>query len=277
MRAGLVAFSLWFAGAALAWPQAPLTPSQFRDRIVAAVQTIQPGVEFEATDELGGQLTLADKTTVQVAFANGYDAYLRTPSDLDMLVDRFARAAVGQIEWGHSADRIISVLRHEATVTDLRLPGGSPVPIVWRPFVGDLIEVLAFDSAETIAYASEEALRDIGLDASQAWVLAPVNLASRMGPLEGALLDEYPGLALISEPNGLAPSVLATPDFCTTSQGTRSVFVVVQRDAFLIAMKSDPVAVSNLRRLAGMLADTALSQSILECRDGRMQAHTSAR
>lgn len=251
--------------------QKPMSPSEFRDAAIAYLHSQAPEVEVVIEGELAVTVRRPvegdEPAEMQVNFDSGYREYLGNPDQLNDLLGRWSRLVLTPSqERGH--DRIISVLRHR-DMANVRL-GEGQVSIVWRPFAGDLIEILAFDSAEQIRYAIPTDFEEIDLTAEAAWALTPQNVRTRMGPLERESLT--PTMDLLSGANGITPSLLTVPDFCTAETAGK-LYLVADRNLIVIGDGRRDGERREFLRFAQSASNggDSLSATPLECRDGRLQ------
>lgn len=257
--------------------QSPLTPVQFRDATIAAVLELNPDIVVHVENDLSFTVRRPDGSEQQVNLDYGYQRYVADPSALEPILDRWSRLAAQGPEFAQMPERIVAILRPRQFVDDYqaaidRAPPEHRSRLVSRPFAGDLLEVLVFDSAETVEYVTERALRDIGVTPEQAWALAPQNLPQRIGEMH--ISDIGYGGALISSSNGLGPSALTMPEACSGPDALHYVFIVVERDAYLRIDRRGAIAQRGVSGFRDQLVreESILSGSMLECRNGRVQA-----
>ncbi len=281
MRRLLLALALAFLTWQPASAQQLMSPSEFRDAAIAMIRAADPRAEVEIRDELGVNVRRPHDTELPeffVNFDNAYREYQNDPAALADILQRWARFATGPPERNQMAERIVSVVRTRAMVEgyerELAARKSSDLPpslLIWRPFAGDLVEVLVFDGAETIQYANEDTLTEIGVTPERAWELAPINLPSRLGELEVGGVADADRLAFVTGGNGLAPSSLLGGGVCA-SASTPRLFLLVDRNGYIVAEQNDAVAVRQFRDLLDELRRSGESMSLtpLGCRDGRV-------
>lgn len=280
MRGLILALAL----AVIAWQPASaqqlLSPSDFRDAAIAMIRAAEPRAEVEVRDELGVNVRRPYDTEMPeffVNFDNAYREYQNNPDALAAILQRWARVATRPAEHNQMAERIVSVVRARALVDSAnRVVAGAregsdqaPSPLIWRPFAGDLVEIIAFDGADTIQYATEEALAGIGVTPERAWEMAPGNLPARLGELEIGGVEGGDRLAYVTGGNGLAPSTLT--NICVRST-TAMLFLLVDRNGYVVAERGDSVAMGQFRDLLDELrrSGDALSLTPLGCQQGRV-------
>lgn len=282
MRGLVMGVALACAAWAPAWGQALLTPSEFRDAALAIIRAEAPNAEIDLRGDLGLIIRNPANTAMPEGTVNldtGYAEYLRDPSALASIVDRWARFATQPPEASQRRDRVVAVLRSRAVLDGYVAAVAAsapqdPSPLVWRAFAGDLVEVLVFDGAETLQYATEASLAELGLEPAAAWALAPENLPSRLGPLQVGAVEGAGDLVYVTGGNGLAPSSLIDGRICSSQGAGDFVFLVVDRNGFVMADTGSPAARAQLMDLLKELQRTGASMSLtpLGCRDGRLDA-----
>jgi|GEM_PF-2999868 len=272
-----IALALTLTTIPSALAQAILPPAQFREAAIAMIRAEHPEITIEVRDELGLTLRAADGNESFINLDSGYAEYRANPEALSDILARWARISRGPPTDARHITRIVSVLRPMQTIEAYAagMPEtGQPIALVWRPFAGDIAEVLAFDSAEALEYVTEQALTDLGVTAQQAWGAAPVNLPNRLGALEVGSVEGAAHVAFVTGGNGLTPSVLIGRSLCDS--GVEQYFLVIDRNAFISVEKDDEVGVLQLcalmdeiRRSGGLYSNTPLT-----CRNGAMAAVT---
>ncbi len=280
LRYLLIALAVLFAGVTPASAQDLLSPSQFRDAGAARIREQAPDVRIENRDELGITVIRpgdAPGDGAQINFDNAYNLYREDPSQLAFLIDRWSRLAVDP-PMMRSVDRIVSILRPQAHIDSYnQVIANAPTPgrLITRPFAGDLHEVMVFDSAEAVAYATEDQIAELGLSLEEAWTLALVNIPTRMGAVEEARIEELPGIVMVGGGNGLAPSNLVGPGFCAGPQRANLVLVSDREGYFM----GEPQAADDFYGLADWLISRgeSASNTVMECREGRLAAVARAR
>jgi hypothetical protein len=278
MRFLFVTFVMLFtASAALA--QDVMTPAQFRDVYVERVTTAVPGATVTRSGDLS--LSIATPATgeagaMQINLDRAYSEYTAVPDQLDVIVGRWVRIATTPPESAQLPERIVSVVRtqeHVIGYTRALARDGVEPRLVWRPLVGDLVEMIAFDSPDSIQLGTEDSLRDLNITPEQAWALAPRNLPARLGALTHETVA--PGIVWVGGGNGLAPSVLTNAQWCAAPENANALYLVVDRDAFLMAER--PAGVEAITRARnGMVSEgSAFSSTLVLCEGGRLQAQTN--
>ncbi|WP_395647768.1 hypothetical protein [Terricaulis sp.] len=260
--------------------QPVLSPSQFRDAGIARLRQTDPTAQITTRDELGVTVDIPGdphRQGMQINFDNAYRLYLDDPSQLDALLTRWVGLAGANRDEAFQRDRIVAVVRPLSQVQSyndfLSQQPGEAMRLVSRPLAGDLHEVLVFDSADAVAYATAEKLEDLGVSIEEAWTLSRQNLPTRMGDLSVERFEN--GLLLVGGGNGLAPSSLLLAEFC---QGmfARNPVLVVDRDSYVMADAGVRGADDAFHAAArDIIADRqSMSATILVCQNGRLAAET---
>lgn len=248
-----------------AWAQPLLSREQFRDRVVEEARRTYPTATVAPVGELAFSAKgLPTGVDLNANLDNAYALYAADPETLADIVGRHVRAlAVTDEAVGDERSRVVAIIRHRDLLAAFR--GRDPV---WRPFVGDLVEIIAIDSAETIMIPPVNVLAGYGVTADEAWALAASNLRARLGPLRIGALEEGSTVVVVAADSGLAPSILSDPAFCTAGEPDRFYFLL-SREAFVSADSSLPGAEADFRRAVQELrrGQTA-SDTPFVCRGG---------
>jgi hypothetical protein len=273
--------------AVIAWQPASaqqlLSPSEFRDAAIAALQAADPQVRIQSSGELEVELTWPDgreRSGLRASLGHAYAQYRDNPSAQREIIDGWVQFVVRPSSASRTAENIIALLDARSTLerfadesarTRAR-SGRPPSPLLWRPFVGDLAEVLAFNGeGGDIQLILAETLSEIGLTAEQAWEAAPRNLRSRLGQLAVSGVPGADRLIYIGGGSGLAPSTLGSGAICS-GEAARLAFVVVDVGGYVAGSRDDAVAMSQMRALLDTLRRSGRSLSLtpLGCHNGRV-------
>src|SRR5262245_53563726 len=151
MRALAALLVAAWAMAGAAWAQSAVAPAAFRDAVIARIQQFDPDADVAVRGALSFEIEGDLEITVRLD--NAYAEYQRNPAEYAWFVDRYARFALApRGEAGNERQRIVTVLRPRAVAEELaRLEAGRsgpPSTFLWRPFAGDLVQVVVLDSAE---------------------------------------------------------------------------------------------------------------------------------
>jgi hypothetical protein len=280
MRVWAIALTLAFCLFQQAWAQQMLSTREFVDAAIAHIQQSHPQARFERRDELGLFVQNAVLPEATLNLHTAYDEYRANPSALTEILSRWTRIATLPPEDIEHPERLIVVLRPRAMIEQFARESAAirarnnrpPTELVWRPFVGDLVEVIIFDGEETQQIAMVETLAQLNLTPEAAWALAPNNLASRMGPVEPIGVNGAQHLVIIG--GSLASSAMLDPRFCATRQGPTFIFLLINPEAYVIANRSEPAAMREFwafrRQLIGDRA--TMSETPFACEEGRLQA-----
>lgn len=276
---GAIAFCCMLVlSAGLAFAQALLSPQQFRDAAIARLRTTEPTAEITPRDQLGITVDIPgdpDRQDIQINFDNAYAIYREDPSQLDFVLNRWVSLVSADRNEIFQRSRLVAVIRPISQVESynayLRQGSGPPLQVISRPFAGDLHEVLVFDSAEAVAYATADKLDELGITVADAWTLSRENIPTRMGDLTVERFDN--GILLVGGGNGLAPSSLLMSQFCQGSFA-RNPVLVVERETFIMADMNVRGAEGAFRGVARdiIAARDSISATILRCQNGRLVA-----
>lgn len=261
--------------------QQVLSPREFVDAAVAVIQLRAPDVQVQRRDDLSVELSgSADRPQHVMNFSNAYREYQNNPGAMTEIIDRWARLATQGPEESQMRERVVTVLRpramiaeFEAQVAAMERPADAPPSeLVWREFAGDLVEIVVFDGAETIQYAMVESLAAIDISPEMAWAIAPDNLPARLGDLEIGGLQGMQHLVYVTGGNGLAPSSLTGSRFCASPTGRNFIFLVVDRNAYLMADRTVPGALAEFRALYEQIVREggSMSTTPIACEGERM-------
>lgn len=274
MRFPLVFLTVALLSLSTAQAQTPISEEAFRDAVIAAVRQNAPDAQIDVDGPLVFRVRLADGQDATLNLDYGYERVLEDPALLESQIERWGRVGAGVREEGEGGrDRIVAVVRPQAAIASLAeafARAERPSQLLVRPLAGDLVEALVFDSTESVRYATNLDLAELGVSADEAWTLARVNLAPRLGPVTQEQLAE--GLTAISSGSGLAPSALTDPSFCRTEARAALHYLVPERELYLAADPRTGVSLAELRDRLLQTSSTD-SRTVLACRDGRLIDH----
>lgn len=248
-------------------------PAQFRDAVMAAIREHAPGAQVEARGDLALHVRTPSGEDRTMDVSRAYSEYTADPASHDQIIARWARVSSLSADDVQRTERIVSILRPRTMVEAQEravAQGGESARLVYRPFAGDLVEVLAFDSADALLMASRGALAELGLSEAQAWALAPNNLVQRAGRLELHPVRGQDTIAYVTGGNGLAPSALTDSELCAEQHAT--LYLVVDRNGYFMNDPDAPGAATAFRAFVRPIiaAGESMSSTILTCRNGRL-------
>jgi hypothetical protein len=255
-----------------------LSPRQFRDAGVALFRAADPDAQIALRDDMGINVRPDPQNPESeffVNFDNSYAEYRNFPEQMQEILERLVRVSA-IINSAPNRDRIVAVVRSRARVDGYRTVHAQldpPSEIVARPLVGDLYEVIVYDSAEAVQFASPSSLRDLGLTEEQAWEVARANIPARMGETVVSRFDGIPaGITWVAGGNGLAPSALLQADICAGTAG--DLLLAPGREGYWRADAKDAPALAFFTGFARHLITSGQSESssVLTCRDDRLTA-----
>ena len=249
--------------------EAEMSRKAFRELYIARVQTALPGTRFKRLDDETVEITLPGRQRDRASLKMGYIEYLRSPEDVDGVIERMiATLKQDESELAPRVERLVVILRTKDSRAEL---GPSQMDgLISRPFAGDLIQILAIDSAAAIQYADEGTLEALGLSEEQAWARGLANLPARMGRLDVGPLEEIKALTATSGESGLATSALLLPAACAPGMNGKPVLMLA-RHFFVQPTNEDGPTIAGFWRLARFEATSpeAFSRTVIACRDGR--------
>jgi hypothetical protein len=262
--------------------QKPLSRAEFRDAVIAVVRAEAPDAEIEVTGELSFHVTREDPAggdddvDLTTNLDRGYEEHTWDPSTLDEVASRWARFATGPLEDNRMPERLVGIMRTQAHVVgfqEFMANAEEPGVLVWRPIAGDVVEMMVFDSAESVQFTTEDALAELNVTPERAWAMTVENLPARLGAIESEALAE--GVELFSGGNGLAPSILLNPTLCAGEGNEWFSYLLVDRDAYVRGDRRVRGDVQIRAIRDGLVRDgDAFSATILVCAGGRLVEET---
>ncbi|HEX9370398.1 MAG TPA: DUF1444 family protein [Roseiflexaceae bacterium] len=138
----------------------PMGPEQFAAYIEKRLTLYD---EIEVIDRAGMELRVrASGADVTADLSNFYAAYARSPGQLDVVVQTFARAMLGiqpdrsASDFANLADRIYPMLKPLAMLVEVR-ERNLPM-LAYREFLADLMIAYVIDEEHSVSYINEEHL-----------------------------------------------------------------------------------------------------------------------
>ncbi|MFT4253496.1 MAG: hypothetical protein QM608_13535 [Caulobacter sp.] len=213
--------------------------SEFQLEMRAALLKVDPTLRIELVGEDSLQIHQAkaakDDKGTSLFLDNAYGRYRNTPEDLDKIVGQLARVmALGGKQAAFERDKLVVLIRPVEYLQ--AMPG---LELVYKPLVGDFIEVMAIDESESFRLASKDDLAKAGVEAADAWAAARKNTGEKIGPFEVEPVG--PGVWVVTDGAGLALNLASMPE----------------RWAALGIQVKDEAAVVFLQRNVLLIADTA--------------------
>lgn len=249
--------------------ESEMSAKAFRELFIARVEKALPGTRLKRLDDETVEITLPGKARDRASLRMAYIEYLRDPEQVEDVISRvIATLSQDDSELAANADRLVVILRPpEPTV---ELGPAEAEGLLTRPFAGDLVQVLAIDSAASIRYADAEDLGELGMTEDQAWARALANLPVRMGELDVGPLEEAEDLIAVGNESGLAPSVLLLPGACDAGKSGLPILVLA-RHFFVQPADGTAETMGGFWRLAEFekTSPEAFSREVIACRDGR--------
>jgi len=254
-----------------------LSPTAFRDAVEREISQQRSGLCFEKPDDftlrIGRPAVGCNEVVLNTTYQ--YRQYEAGPAHDPARISGLAATALDAVasldqKIAPARERLVVLVRPDAYAAYLRQSPESPGGI-WKPFVGDLIAVLAQKDGDTSRSVTGEDLAALGLTENAAWALAIENLGQQIGPLDRA--QNAQGAESVTASSGLALSNLLLPDTCR--QGTDFYAFAVERETFFYAETAKPEASSMLASYAAELLQKnseTYSDNLLSCIDGRWHA-----
>lgn len=258
------------AGCAAAAP-APGSREAFRDAFAQRVEKAMPGVKVKTLDAATLRITWPDGTHEKLSIATAYEYYEKDPERSGEIMDSLV-AILQEGAEGEPASRgnLVVVVRPAGAQVEI---GGGQAISLSRPFVGDMIQILAVDSETSIRYAGRDDLTKLKLSEAEAWRIGVSNLSVRMGKLEAIPLEGVEGLLAVGSESGLGPSALLGPPPCGpgSEHPEGQLVLVMARDFFAIPANDQPASLAVFWAMARHEAASpeAFSRTAITCKGGR--------
>ena len=248
---------------------AEMSPKAFREFFIARLEAAAPGTRVRRLDDETILVTLPGRQSDRTHLRMAYIEYLRDPTQAEDVASRvIATLRQDEAELAANADRLVVILRPPKPIVE---HGDADAgELIKRPFAGDLVQVLAIDSAAAIRYAQIEDLRELGLSEDQAWARALANLPARMGALDAGPMEGMEELIAVGNDSGLAPSALLLPGACDPGEDGLPILVLARHFFVQPADEAGPT-IAGFWRLARFEATSpeAFSRKVIACRGGR--------
>lgn len=226
--------------------------------------------EGDAGLSVGRSTGACDEMHISTAYL--YHQYESDPSALAEAVSLLARMALQGLseldspEFTPSRDHLVAVIRPDAYTANAG-PVGDPQSSIWRPFVGDLVAMLAQnENGQTRSIRGVDLAR-LGLSEAEAWDLAIANLRQQLGAVTRTANGA--GAEHVTSASGLAPASLLLPETCSAGGPQFDAFVVA-RDSYFYADTSQPQATAMLAGYSAQLVQgrEVYSHRLLSCLGG---------
>jgi hypothetical protein len=273
-RRGLIALAVAMIAAAPV-VAAPLDIRGFRDRVAAAWQA-RSGKPVTIFDDGAFTGTMPDGSDVRVNVDNAYDRYRADPTALDAVIDSFVTTLSATFDdSGGGLDQLVIIIRPaDYLVRTLGQKQNMENFLPAEPLAGDLAQFLAVDSVQALRTASTDDLARWKIDLPTAWSRARANIRVRIGPIAMFRLGDERGAAGMSAESGLAPSLLATDEFCSRKAPRGidgQVVLLLSRDDFLFGIPSDRAGMTHFWEATAKLINGkgSLSATPITCREGK--------
>ena len=243
----------------------------FRDAFAQRAEAAMPGVKIEALDGATLRITWPDGTRENLSMATAYEYYEKDPGRSDELIEGLITTLQEGAEGAPIArDNLVVIVRPVGAKVEI---GGDAAIPLSKPFVGDLIQILAVDSETSIRYAGRDDLAKLKLDEAEAWKLGLSNLPLRMGVLEARQLEGVEGLLAVGSESGLGPSALLGPPPCGpgSDRPEGQLALVMARDFFAVPANDQARSLAVFWAMVRHEATSpeAFSRTAITCQGGR--------
>lgn len=250
----------------------PLGIAAFQDRLADAVRAAVPTAKVDKLDQRTLRISGPAGVSSTMAVENAYREYLTDPAKLEFVLAKWAHitADTGQKIVKADAARLVVVIRPKR----VQLQAGQSGAMITAPFAGDLLQVLALDSPESLRYVSVANLHDIGLTAGAAFARGRANIKARIGTINlGQVTGAEYGLTGVGAASGLGTGMLVNDSFCGPTHLSGTQVLVVNRDAFAFGIEDDPLGMAAFRRFVAktLASANAFSRTPLRCVEGHWQ------
>ena len=259
-----------------------MSMSAFRDEMLKRISTAFPEVSFETIgpDTIKYDGPLDDDMEGQIFVDNSYQLYRGDPDDIDNIIGRIVdnfetfntEEEVEEIEDAEFLEALILIVRPENYSSDIP---DMEINFVSQPFVGDLAQLLAFDTPEALRFVTVEELEERGMSPDQVFPIAADNIGAHMGEV---VEEPLGNLTILYTENGLGTSLPLLPGACA-SETPDHAFWIVDRESMLRADLENDTSGEILLELAytavnAMQNGYGMSTAIMTCIDGEWGAVT---
>ncbi|WP_146219067.1 hypothetical protein [Caulobacter sp. D4A] len=219
--------------------------SEFQLEMRAALLKADPTLRIELVGEDSLKIHQAkaakDDEGMSLFLDNAYGRYRNAPGDLDKIVGQLARVMASSGEKAAlERDKLVVLIRPVEYLQ--AMPGAE---LVYKPLVGDFIEVVAVDESESFRLATKDDLAKAGIETAEAWAAARKNTGEKIGPIEVQSME--PGVWFVTDGASLALNLVSMPERWA-AQGIEikdeAAVVFLQRNVLLIADTADPARLS---------------------------------
>ena len=230
-----------------------------------------PGVKVKALDGATLRITWPDGTRKNLSMTTSYEYYEKDPGRSEEIIEGLIATLQEEAEGTPaSRDNLVIIVRPVGAKVEL---GNGQAISLSKPFVGDMIQILAVDSETSIRYAGRDDLVKLKLSEADAWKLGLSNLSVRMGKLEAVRLEGVDGLLGVGSESGLGPSaLLGSPPCGPGSQRPEGqLALVMARDFFAVPATDQPASLAVFWAMARHEAASpdAFSRTAIICKGGR--------
>lgn len=236
-----------------------ISRTAFAARYVELVESVYEGTDAEVSGDLEVTITRADGETSTSFLDNAYLQYTADPASLDDVLNRYVAAASGLVAPPDAGglDTLFPVVKDIGYVDGLlqvmrqsgEFEADTSFPFYYEPLNDDLIVLYAFDSENSIRFASREDVESTGLAGRALRTRAIDNL---MAYLPGVQREGDDSLSLLVADGNYEASLLLVDEIWSRDvfrvAGDIVVFVPT-RDVVLVTGSEDAEGLARARQL----------------------------
>lgn len=256
-----------------------LTPESFHDMMLEAIRSLDTVAHAEIKEawqiDVRGKGENADN---QVYLGNIWQRIQRTPAEARALeIGRVLRmlcetSSAAKDQAPDDLAQLRPVIRHVEFLQQLAQRTTTPVPVVQRPFVADMLLLCVWDQPNGMRFTLADDVAAFGLTAEAALDRALANY--RAEHPEPELHDDGP-VTVVRTQDAYESSLLLDDDFWNKQSATASgaiVAAIPARDILLFTTTGRPDGIASLRAAVARImqaGDHVISDALLLRRDGR--------
>jgi|GEM_PF-1639010 len=259
-----------------------LTPESFHDLMLEAIRSLDTVSHAEIKEawqiDVRGK---GEKSDNQVYLGNVWQRIQRAPAEARALeVGRVLRmlcetSSAAKDQAPDDLAQLRPVLRHVEFLQQLSQRTTTPIPVVQRPFVADMLLLCVWDQPNGMRFTLADDVAAFGLSAEAALDRALANY--RAEHPEPELHDDGP-VTVVRTQDAYESSLLLDDDFWNKQSATVSgtiVAAIPARDILLFTTTERPNGIASLRAAVARImqaGDHVISDALLVRRDGGWQA-----
>lgn len=168
---------------------AQVSPGEFTDRFVQALESSDPGVTTDVSEPLKLTAANAAGQEVIVYLDNAYDLYVQDTDQLDSILERYVASLAETMAASEapplSVADIVPVVKDSAWLAEVMAAASAdmdtePAEYYQASFVEGLSIIYAEDTPTNIRYIEKASIADIGVDIASIPATAIVNLLTKL-------------------------------------------------------------------------------------------------